>query len=154
MALISKTGLAESGVGDSHPRIEGTQQEGFQPGSNLQQSEKIIKKKDAALGSCILCFSAWVLWISLLSHFPLGARSNPEEFLWDPGLLGKGRLWKRGLSAHLFYVFKRFVVLGLGFLDFEQTAIPFVIFCHSHFLGKGGKKKAGSDGPKGGPATW
>lgn len=27
-------------MGDSHPTIGGTQQEGFRPGSNLQQSEK------------------------------------------------------------------------------------------------------------------
>lgn len=48
----------------------------------------------------------------------------------------KGLALKRWLSAYLLDVFECFVVFGLRLLDFQQTAIPFVIFCHAHFLDK------------------
>lgn len=92
------------------------------------------KKKDAGLGSYRLHIRAVSLGFvdppplpffpcgcidPASSHLPApGGKTNPAQFMWDPGLVGKGMLWKKELSSHLFYIFKCFVVFGLSFLDF------------------------------------
>lgn len=112
------------------------------------------QKKDAVwllqLQAAHLCLSVWVFWISLLSNFTcecinpvsshlpaLAAQTNTARLMQDQVMMWKAMVQKRRLSSYLFYIFKCFVVFSLSFLDFQQTAISFVIFCHSHFLEKG-----------------